>query len=54
MGPDQEVVFEAEGIALDIPMDGVVLESGWTITPHTYPGVSLFYTNTSVIVNCGY
>ena len=41
MGPDQEVVFEGEKITLDIPKEGVTLESGWTITPHTYPGVSL-------------
>ena len=41
MGPDQEVMFERERITLDIPKEGVVLESGWTITPHTYPGVSL-------------
>ena len=41
MGPDQEVVFEGEKIALNIPKEGVTLESGWTITPHTYPGVSL-------------
>ena len=39
MGPDQEVVFEGEKITLDIPEDGLKLESGWTITPHTHPGV---------------
>jgi len=39
MGPDQEVVFEGEKIILDIPEDGLELESGWTITPHTHPGV---------------
>ena len=43
MGPDQEVVFEGEKIALNIPKEGVTLESGWTITPHTYPGVSPLY-----------
>ena len=41
MGPYQEVVFEGEKIILDIPKEGVVLENGWTITPDTYPGVSL-------------
>ena len=41
VGPDQEVMFEEEQITLDIPKMGLVLESGWTITPHTYPGVSL-------------
>ena len=41
MGPYQEVVFEGEKIILDIPKKGVVLENGWTITPDTYPGVSL-------------
>ena len=41
VGPDQEVMFEEEQITLDIPKKGLVLESGWTITPHTYPGVSL-------------
>ena len=40
VGPDQEVMFEEEQITLDIPKKGLVLESGWTITPHTYPGVS--------------
>jgi len=41
MGPYQEVTFKEENISLDIPKEGTVLESGWTITPHTYPGVSL-------------
>ena len=40
MGPDQEVIFEGEQITLDIPKEGIALESGWTITPFTYPGVS--------------
>jgi len=40
VGPDQEVMFEEEQITLDIPEEGIVLDSGWTITPHTYPGVS--------------
>ena len=44
VGPDQEVMFEEEQITLDIPKKGLVLESGWTITPHTYPGVSLCET----------
>ena len=41
MGPYQEVMFKEEKISLDIPKEGIVLESGWAITPHTYPGVSL-------------
>ena len=41
-GPYQVVVFEGDMISLDIPKGGVVLESGWGITPATYPGVSLF------------
>jgi len=45
MGPYQEVVFEGEKIILDIPKKGLALENGWTITPDTYPGVSL-YVNT--------
>lgn len=40
-GPDQEVVFEEEQITLNIPKEGIVLGSGWTITPHAHPGVSL-------------
>ena len=34
-------MFEEEKITLDIPKEGVVVENGWTITPDTYPGVSL-------------
>ena len=41
LGPDQEVTFEQDQITLDIPKEGLVLQNGWTITPHTYPGVSL-------------
>ena len=41
MGPYQEVMFEGDKITLDIPKEGIELENGWTITPHTYPGVSL-------------
>ena len=40
MGPEQEVIFEGEQITLDIPKEGIALESGWTITPFTFPGVS--------------
>ena len=46
VGPDQEVMFEEEQISLDIPEDGLTLESGWRIIPHTYPGVSLHCTDT--------
>ena len=35
-------MFEEEQITLNIPKEGLVLESGWTITPHTHPGVSLY------------
>jgi len=41
MGPHQEVMFEGDKITLDIPKEGLVLENGWTITPHTHPGVNL-------------
>ena len=67
LGPDQEVVFEGEQITLDIPEEGIVLDSGWTITPHTYPGVSellislarknsvtQFVDNTFVMCMCAY
>ena len=49
VGPLQEVAFEGE-ITLDIPKEGLVLESGWSITPHTHPGVSLFYNTIHVSV----
>ena len=42
LGPDQEVIFEGEQITLDIPKEGIVLDSGSTIPPHTYPGVSIY------------
>ena len=41
VGPRQYVIFEMEAITLDIPVEGIVLEDGWTITPYTLPGVSL-------------
>ena len=41
LGPDQEVVFEGDQITLDIKADGEVLENGWTISPDTYPRVSV-------------
>jgi len=47
VGPLQEVAFEGE-ITLDIPKEGLVVENGWSITPHTYSGVSLFYIAISV------
>jgi len=34
-------MFEEEDITLNIPKEGLALESGWTITPLTHPGVSL-------------
>ena len=40
MGPAFKVIFEEEVITLDIPAEGFVLESGWSITPHTHPIVS--------------
>ena len=44
----QEVVFEEREITLAIPVNGLWLENGWTITPLTHPGVSLFYDTISV------
>ena len=41
-GPNQEVIFEEEQITLNIPKEGIVLGSGWTIIPHAHPGVSLY------------
>ena len=41
VGPDQEVIFEEEQITLAIPKEGLLLESRWTITPYTHPGVSV-------------
>lgn len=38
----QEVMFEEREITLDIPVDGLRLENGWTIIPIIL-GVSLFY-----------
>ena len=35
VGPSQKVIFERDEITLDIAVEGVVLESGWTITPYT-------------------
>ena len=40
VGPSQMVMFEGDEITLDIAVEGVVLENGWTITPYTHPGVS--------------
>ena len=34
-------MFEGEQITLDIEEEGVVLENGWTISPDTYPRVSI-------------
>ena len=45
-GPSQVVVFEGDKITLDIAIEGVVLENGWTINPYTHPGVSLTDTTT--------
>ena len=33
MCPDQTVLFDQNEIKLDIPEQGVKLESGWSITP---------------------
>ena len=40
-GPSQVVMFEGDEIMLDIAVEGIVLENGWTINPYTHPGVSL-------------
>ena len=45
VGPSQMVMFEGNEIMLDIAVEGVVLENGWTITPYTHPGVSLHYNS---------
>ena len=45
-GPSQVVMFEGDKITLDIAVEGVVLENGWTITPYTHPGVTLTDTTT--------
>ena len=45
-GPSQVVMFEGDKITLDIAVEGVVLENGWSITPYTHPGVSLTDTTT--------
>ena len=34
-------MFEEEQITLDIKADGETLENGWTISPDTYPRVSI-------------
>ena len=36
-GPYLEVDFEGEEVSLDIPEDGVMLESGWSVLPLAYP-----------------
>ena len=36
-GPYLEVDFEGEEVSLDIPEDGVKLESGWSLLPLAYP-----------------
>ena len=41
-GDDQAVLFDQSKITLDIPADGVVLESGWSITPLATSEVRLF------------
>ena len=45
-GPSQVVMFEGDKITLDIAVEGVMLENGWTITPYTHPGVTLTDTTT--------
>ena len=49
LGPDQEVVFEGDQITLDIKADGEVLENGWTISPDTYPRVSVSSKHVSTL-----
>lgn len=36
------VKFQDNSISLDIPRGGVVLESGWKISPMAHPGVRIF------------
>ena len=52
VGSSQKMVFKGEKITLDIPLEGIVLESGWAITPLALPEVSLF-RNTSQYVTVG-
>ena len=39
VGSHQEVMFAGKEITLDIPLEGITLDSGWTITPLVHPGV---------------
>ena len=39
VGPDQNVMFAGKEITLDIPHQGITLDTGWTITPLVHPGV---------------
>jgi len=39
MGPHQKVMFAGKEITLDIPLVGITLDTGWTITPLVHPGV---------------
>ena len=52
VGSSQKMVFKGEKITLDIPLEGIVLENGWAITPLALPEVSLF-RNTSQYVTVG-
>ena len=39
VGPHQKVMFAGKEITLDIPLEGITLDTGWTITPLVHPGV---------------
>jgi len=39
VGAHQEVMFAGKEITLDIPLVGITLDTGWTITPLVHPGV---------------
>ena len=39
VGSHQKVMFAGKEITLDIPLEGITLDTGWTITPLVHPGV---------------
>ena len=39
VGPHQRVMFEGKEITLGIPPEGIILKTGWTITPLVHPSV---------------
>lgn len=37
VGPDFEVIFNGDEVFLEIPKNGITLQSGWTLLPLVYP-----------------